>query len=178
MTNGSSFSALCARDRAHRNHDDAREWDDRDNHAQRTLSRRTFEIDIPVAQGSGRPVVGAAGAPPVYIHGHNGLGDIPLPESVAKKTDSRPAHRFTIDTVRAHAQEVAIVAVDPMTNLALALREDPHDFHSRRPLQGQGLSPSGAATQRSRPSSERPSFANCFLIVSTPLISSNSKTAR
>jgi purine nucleosidase len=84
-----------------------------------------FGIDIPVAQGSGRPLVGAAGAPPVYIHGHNGLGDIPLPESVAKKTDPRPAHRFIIDTVRAHAQDVAIVAVGPMTNLALALRQDP-----------------------------------------------------
>lgn len=84
-----------------------------------------FGIDIPVAQGSGTPLVGAAGDPPIFIHGHNGLGDIPLPESIAKKTDYRPAHRFIIDTVRAHAQEVAIVAVGPLTNLALALREDP-----------------------------------------------------
>jgi purine nucleosidase len=84
-----------------------------------------FGIDVPVAQGSGTPLVGAAGAPPVFIHGHNGLGDIPLPESIAKKTDPRPAHRFIIDKVRAHGQEVAIVAVGPMTNLALALREDP-----------------------------------------------------
>jgi purine nucleosidase len=84
-----------------------------------------FGIDIPVAQGWGTPLVGAAGAPPVFIHGQNGLGDIPLPENVTKKIDPRPAHRFIIDTVRAHAQEVAIVAVGPMTNLALALREDP-----------------------------------------------------
>ena len=84
-----------------------------------------FGIDIPVAQGSGAPLAGAAADPPVFVHGHNGLGDIPLPQNIAKKTDSRPAYRFIIDMVRAHAQEVAIVAVGPLTTLALALRNDP-----------------------------------------------------
>ena len=84
-----------------------------------------FGIDLPVAQGSGAPLAGAAADPPVFVHGHNGLGDIPLPQNIAKKTDSRPAYRFIIDMVRAHAQEVAIVAVGPLTTLALALRNDP-----------------------------------------------------
>ena len=84
-----------------------------------------FKIDAPVAKGVGDPVVGESGAPPVYVHGNNGLGDVPLPDHITKQPDPRPAHKFIIDTVRAHPGEVTLVAVGRMTNLALALREAP-----------------------------------------------------
>lgn len=84
-----------------------------------------FGIAAPVARGAAAPLVGAAGEPPSFVHGGNGLGDIVLPAEIARTPDPRPAHRLIIDLVRAHPGEVEIVAVGRMTNLALALREAP-----------------------------------------------------
>ena len=50
-----------------------------------------FKIDAPVAKGVGDPVVGESGPPPVYVHGNNGLGDVPIPDKIAKQADPRPA---------------------------------------------------------------------------------------
>lgn len=84
-----------------------------------------FEIAAPVAQGAGRPLVLEPADEPHHIHGHNGLGDVPIPETLASKPHELPAHRFIIDMVRKYPGEITIVAVGRMTNLALALREDP-----------------------------------------------------
>jgi inosine-uridine nucleoside N-ribohydrolase len=84
-----------------------------------------FGIAAAVARGAAAPLVGEAGAPPTFVHGSNGLGDIPLPQHLSREPDPRPAHRLIIDLVRAHPGEVEIVAVGRMTNLALALRADP-----------------------------------------------------
>ncbi len=84
-----------------------------------------FGIDAPVAKGPATPLVGPAGAPPDFVHGANALGEIPLPDHVARALDPRPAHRLIIDLVRANPGEIAIVAVGRMTNLALALEEAP-----------------------------------------------------
>ncbi|MBN9025918.1 MULTISPECIES: nucleoside hydrolase [Kaistia] len=84
-----------------------------------------FGIDVPVAQGPATPLVGPAGDPPHYVHGHNAIGDIELPETIARTVDPRPAHRLIIDLIRENPGEIAIVAVGRMTNLALALREAP-----------------------------------------------------
>ncbi len=84
-----------------------------------------FGIDAPVARGPATPLVGPAPAPTDFVHGANALGDIPLPDHIARQADPRPAHRFIIDLVRAHPGEITLVAVGRMTNLALALREDP-----------------------------------------------------
>ncbi len=89
--------------------------------------KQVWNIDAPVARGLGetfdpsRPHVNW----PTEIHGHDGLGNIGVPERIDLDVDPRPAHRFIIETVRANPGEVTIVAVGRMTNLALALREDP-----------------------------------------------------
>lgn len=91
--------------------------------------KQRWGIGAPVAKGldktfnPDRPHVGW----PTFIHGDDGLGNIDVPETVDLPVDPRPAHRFIIDTVRAHPGEVTLIAVGRMTNLALALREDP-DF--------------------------------------------------
>lgn len=64
---------------------------------------------------------------PTFIHGENGLGDIDIPETIDLPLDPRPAHRFIIETVKANPGEVTLIAVGRMTNLALALSEEP-DF--------------------------------------------------
>ncbi|WP_315853087.1 nucleoside hydrolase [Rhizobium terricola] len=84
-----------------------------------------FGMNVPVAQGAGKPLVGEPMDPPDFVHGVNALGDISLPGELTTAADPRPAHRFIIDTVRAAPHEITLVAVGRMTNLALALREDP-----------------------------------------------------
>ncbi|MFM0642905.1 nucleoside hydrolase [Paraburkholderia bryophila] len=85
-----------------------------------------FAPGVPVAQGAAAPLKRIAPDPLAWIHGDNGLGNIALDMSNAAALDERPAHRFIIDTVRAHPGEVTLVAVGPLTNLALALADDPH----------------------------------------------------
>ena len=89
-----------------------------------------FAPEVPVARGAAAPLVREAPGPLPFIHGNNGVGDIALPGGTAPATfgatlDPRPAHRFIVDTVRANPGEVTLLAVGPMTNLALALAEDP-----------------------------------------------------
>ncbi len=84
-----------------------------------------FNLKAPVARGAGSPLVIEERNPPTYVHGENGLGDIALPDVIRSEPHPLPAHKFIIETVRAHPHEVSIVAVGRMTNLALALREDP-----------------------------------------------------
>lgn len=89
--------------------------------------KREWNIPCPVARGASitfdpsrqeRPW-------PTIVHGHNGLGDIAVPETIDLPTDPRSAYQFIIDTVRANPGEVTLVAVGRMTNLALALKHDP-----------------------------------------------------
>ncbi len=78
----------------------------------------------PVAQGAGRPLVGEPDAPPTFVHGMNGLGDIVLP-TITEGADRREAHQLIIDLVRAAPGEITIIAVGRMTNLERAMREAP-----------------------------------------------------
>ncbi|MFM0209170.1 nucleoside hydrolase [Paraburkholderia sediminicola] len=84
-----------------------------------------FAPGVPVAQGAAAPLKRAAPEPLAWIHGDNGLGNVAIEAGVEAALDARPAHRFIIDTVRAHPGEVTLIAVGPLTNLALALADDP-----------------------------------------------------
>jgi inosine-uridine nucleoside N-ribohydrolase len=84
-----------------------------------------FAPGVPVARGAAAPLERAAPAPLGWIHGDDGIGNTGLLPADTRSLDPRPAHRFIIDTVRAHPGEVTLVAVAPLTNLALALAEDP-----------------------------------------------------
>lgn len=85
-----------------------------------------YGFDAPVAGGAGRPLSGAMpGFPPAHIHGGNGLGDIPIPDTLNARPDPRPAHQLIIDLIHDNPHEIKIVAVGRMTNLALALQDAP-----------------------------------------------------
>jgi inosine-uridine nucleoside N-ribohydrolase len=84
--------------------------------------RDLLGIDVPVHAGANRPLV----APPRhagYIHGESGLdgADLPTPSGPPA---SRDGVAFIIDTVRDH-DGVWLVAIGPLTNIALALRTAP-----------------------------------------------------
>lgn len=89
--------------------------------------KREWKIDAPVARGAGETFLPhrVSHAPPVTIHGHDGLGNIGVPEVNDVPLDPRPAHTFIVETIRANPGEVTLVAVGRMTNLANALKEDP-----------------------------------------------------
>ncbi len=80
--------------------------------------------DVPVAVGAHDPLVGvyAGGAP--HVHGGNGVGDVELPRAT-RTVESANGVEALIGAARAHAGELHLVAVGPLTNLALALREEP-----------------------------------------------------
>ena len=87
--------------------------------------RDRFGIAAPVIRGAGETLDGLAKPEPVIVHGHNGLGDIDIPAVDETGLQPGEAFQFIIDTLRAHPGEVTIIAVGRMTNLALALRQDP-----------------------------------------------------
>ncbi len=58
------------------------------------------------------------------IHGKNGLGDVELP-APSKKLDPRHAVHVIVDIVNANPGEITLVPVGPLTNIALALLQDP-----------------------------------------------------
>jgi pyrimidine-specific ribonucleoside hydrolase len=81
--------------------------------------------DIPVAAGANRPLTRKL-ITAAYAHGENGLGGVQFPEPRTKPV-SETASQLIRRVVRAHPGEVTIVAIGPLTNLAVAFRED-HDL--------------------------------------------------
>ncbi|GLU33477.1 nucleoside hydrolase [Trinickia caryophylli] len=84
-----------------------------------------FAPAVPVARGAAAPLSGSAPVPLPAIHGEDGLGNTRLAVSAAANADPRAASRFIVDTVREYPGEVTLLAVGPLTNLALALDEGP-----------------------------------------------------
>lgn len=81
-------------------------------------------IDCPVAAGAAGPLTRAVGEMAYDIHGPEGLGDLPAPAPTRRVTPGDAAD-FIIRTMRAQPQEVTLIAIGPLTNIALALRRAP-----------------------------------------------------
>ena len=79
--------------------------------------------DIPVARGADRPLVQPLLLAP-ETHGNSGLGYAQLP-SPKIKPDPTPAVSLLIEKILANPGDITIVAVGPLTNLALAIRTEP-----------------------------------------------------
>ncbi|CAA9581748.1 MAG: Pyrimidine-specific ribonucleoside hydrolase RihB [uncultured Truepera sp.] len=86
------------------------------------LTLQIAGIEAPVYAGAARPLVAEAQHAP-DIHGASGLGGPVLPE-LTQAAAGGDAVRFIVDTVR-ETDGVWLVAVGPLTNVALALREAP-----------------------------------------------------
>lgn len=79
--------------------------------------------DVPVAGGASRPLIQKL-MTAEFFHGQNGLLDVKLAEPKIK-ADARFAPDLVIDLVRKHPRQVTLVALGPLTNLALAIAKDP-----------------------------------------------------
>ncbi len=80
--------------------------------------------DIPVARGAAAPLNMALRPHADYVHGQDGFGNINHPAPTTKP-DARSAAQFLVETIKASPGEVTLVALGPLTNLALALELDP-----------------------------------------------------
>ncbi|KAI3907397.1 hypothetical protein MKW92_038426 [Papaver armeniacum] len=79
--------------------------------------------DVPVAEGSLEPLKG--GAPRIcdFVHGSDGMGNLSLPSPKGKK-DEKSAVEFLVDKISEFPGEISILALGPLTNLALAVKSD------------------------------------------------------
>jgi purine nucleosidase len=89
-----------------------------------SLARRT---DIPVAKGAARPLRKTLRTA-TYWHGPNGLGGVELPPSTVA-FDRRNAADLIVELAHMHPHDLTIVAIGPLTNVALALRQAPSLRH-------------------------------------------------
>lgn len=87
------------------------------------LLELTGRMDIPVARGCARPLVSQP-VQAAHVHGKNGLGEITLPEP---GTPLLAQHAIDViaEKVLAAPGEITLVAVGPLTNLAMAIRRSP-----------------------------------------------------
>ena len=111
-------------------------------------------IDAPVHSGAARPLV-AEPRHAQFIHGESGLDGPDLPP-LERSIASDDAVRFIIDTLRAR-DSVWLVAVGPLTNVALALRQAP-DIAGR--LAGISIMGGGLAFGNVTPAAEFNIFAD------------------
>jgi inosine-uridine nucleoside N-ribohydrolase len=86
------------------------------------VMRDLLGLDVPVHAGSPRPLVAEAKSG-AFVHGESGLdgADLPAPTTPLDGTD---AVAFIVDTCRA-TDDLWLVPVGPLTNIALALRAAP-----------------------------------------------------
>jgi inosine-uridine nucleoside N-ribohydrolase len=79
--------------------------------------------DIPVYRGVGRPLVGEPHFAP-QVHGVDALGDVGLP---APKGTPQPMHAVPalVERIMASPGEITLIALGPLTNVALALSLEP-----------------------------------------------------
>ncbi len=80
-------------------------------------------LDIPVAKGFARPLIGEAPLAP-DTHGASGLDGVDLPEPAATPVDQHAA-AFIIETARRLPGELVVAILGAHTNVAMALRLEP-----------------------------------------------------
>ncbi|KAJ3681562.1 hypothetical protein LUZ60_016051 [Juncus effusus] len=79
--------------------------------------------EVPVAEGSPEPLKGGVPRVADFVHGSDGLGNINMPDPKNKKIE-KSASEFLVDKVSQFPNEVSILALGPLTNLALAIKRD------------------------------------------------------
>jgi inosine-uridine nucleoside N-ribohydrolase len=86
------------------------------------LMAELLDLDVPVHAGADRPLLVPA-RHATAVHGETGL-DGPKRPTITRELQSNDAVHFIVDTVRAH-DDVWLVPVGPLTNIALAFRQAP-----------------------------------------------------
>lgn len=83
-----------------------------------------IEQDIPVYQGCDGAFVRYEGEDAAWVHGNDGLGDTDI-RPKAKKIEAEFAPNALVRMINAEPNEFTLVAIGPLTNIAVALKIDP-----------------------------------------------------
>lgn len=89
-----------------------------------TLVEVAGRADIPVASGASHPIATSYLGPVPEVHGDDGLGNA-APPAPSNRVVTDRAHDFIHATATADPGAVTLLALGPLTNLALALRAHP-----------------------------------------------------
>ncbi|MER3547400.1 MAG: nucleoside hydrolase, partial [Rhodanobacteraceae bacterium] len=84
----------------------------------------TIRAHTPVYPGCDAPLLHRPEADASFIHGRDGFGDANLP-SPAGKPKNEHASLAMLRLTREHPNEITLVCIGPLTNLAVALKLDP-----------------------------------------------------
>lgn len=82
------------------------------------------QLQVPVFAGCDRPLVHAPREDAAHVHGRDGFGDVGYPDPAGQAEDEHAALAI-LRLSHEHAGRLVLVALGPLTNLALALRLDP-----------------------------------------------------
>jgi purine nucleosidase len=91
-------------------------------------------LDIPVAQGAAQPLVLPLDKTAEFVHGQDAMGDIGWTDVLdpSLKPIDKPAAQFIVEQVMARPGQITLVAIGPLTNLALALQLEPRIARATR----------------------------------------------
>ncbi|XP_006660994.2 probable uridine nucleosidase 2 [Oryza brachyantha] len=87
------------------------------------LCERAGRSDVPVAEGSAEPLKGGKPHVADFVHGSDGLGNTSLPDPITNKVEQSAAE-FLVNKVSESPGEVSVLALGPLTNVALAMKRD------------------------------------------------------
>ncbi|MCO7220545.1 nucleoside hydrolase [Klenkia sp. PcliD-1-E] len=79
---------------------------------------------VPVAVGPRDALTRPYGGGAPDVHGTNGIGDVVLP-ATDRVPDGRTAAQLLVDLAHEHRGALRVLAIGPLTNIALALAQDP-----------------------------------------------------
>lgn len=82
---------------------------------------------VPVYKGCPGPLMGLSGKQHVTVedvHGEDGMGNSWFPKAVQRPEEGHAAD-FIIEKVHEHPHEIHLLAIAPLTNIAMAIKKDP-----------------------------------------------------
>lgn len=92
-----------------------------------TIQLANPDYYVPVYKGYERPIMTVGTEKHITIediHGKYGMGDSRFEQTV-QRPEKEHAVDFIIDTVKANPGEISILAIAPLTNIAMAIKKDP-----------------------------------------------------
>jgi inosine-uridine nucleoside N-ribohydrolase len=88
--------------------------------------KQKYGMKADVSMGADKPLLRPPVGPTTTVHGETGFGELQVNAADVKlSADPRPAWQYIVEQLKAQPGEITLVAVGPLTNLALALQHEP-----------------------------------------------------